>query len=233
MDFIPAIFVTAFFGGIIAIDTAAAWQIMISQPIVSCTIIGLIFGQPEIGILVGILLELPWLINIPSGGAHGSEGNLGAVVAAALSSYLFSRNINTDNIIIIFSIIYCMGISRIGSLLVDLLRKVNLNLAHDADHAVENANFGKITRLNLTGIFYMFIMGFLLTGFGFGLGIFLLKPLINFIHSDFDRAFEMAKYGILGLGFGTAATLFLTKDTKWYVIAGAVAFCMILLLVSF
>ncbi|MBC8181781.1 PTS sugar transporter subunit IIC [candidate division KSB1 bacterium] len=233
MDIIPAILITSLIGGIIAIDTAVAFQIMISQPIVSCTIIGLIFGLPEIGILVGILLELPWLINIPSGGAHGSEGNLGAVVAAALSSYLVSRNINTANIIIITSIIYSLCISQVGSFLIDFLRKVNLNLVHDADQAVENADVGEITRLNLTGFFYMFVMGFILTGIGFGLGIFILKPLISFIHSDFDRAFDLAKYSILGLGFGVVASLFLTRDTKWYVIAGAAASVLILLLVSF
>jgi len=229
MDLIPAIFVTAIIGGIVAIDTDVALQVMISQPIVSCTIIGLIFGQPEIGLLVGILLELPWLINIPSGGAHGSEGNLGAVVAAALSSYLYSRNINTANIIIITSVVYSMGVGRIGSFLIELLRKANLNLAHEADQAVENADFGKITRLNLTGILYKFVLGLFLSGVGFVLGVLFLKPLINFIHSDFDRAFELVKYSILGLGFGAVATLFLTKDTKWYVIAGAVASVVILL----
>jgi len=232
MDLILAIVITGFIGGIVAIDTAAALQIMISQPIVSCTVIGLIFGQPEIGVLVGILLELPWLINIPSGGVHGSEGNLGAVVAAALSSYLLSRNINTENIILITSITFCLGISRIGGFLVDLLRSANLKLAHDADKAAENADLGKITRLNLTGIFYMFVMGFILTGTGFGLGVFILKPLINFIHSDFDRAFELAKYSILGVGFGAVASLFLTKDTKWYVMAGVAASVLILFLVS-
>jgi mannose/fructose/N-acetylgalactosamine-specific phosphotransferase system component IIC len=232
MELILAIVVTGFVGGIIAIDTTAAWQIMISQPIVSCTIIGLIFGQPEIGILIGIILELPWLINIPSGGVHGSDGNLGAVVAAALSSYLLSRNINTDNIILITSIIYSLGISRIGGFLIDLLRSANLNLAHNADLAAENADLEGITRLNLTGIFYMFVMGFILTGTGFGLGIFILKPIINFIHSDFDRAFELAKYGILGLGFGVVASLFLTKETKWYVIAGVATSVLILFFVS-
>ena len=177
-------------------------------------------------------MELPWLINIPSGGAHGSEGNLGAVVAGALSCYLVSHNMKTDNIILIMSIVFSLGISRIGFFLVNLIRKANLNLTHYADEAIKHADFKKIARLNMTGVWYIFIMGFILTGTGFTLGTYILKPLIYFIHSDFNHAFEMAKFGILGLGFGAVATLFLTKDTKWYVIAGVTASVIILFFIN-
>ena len=220
MDYFPALIIISLIGGIVSVDTAAGWQIMISQPIVSCTVIGMIFGQPEIGITLGILMELPWLINVPSGGSHGSESNIGAVVAAGLGVFFVSQKINTNNIIIIIVIIYSMGISFAGSYLVNIARNLNLNLIHVADEAVEHADFRKIEYLNMFGLFYIFFIGFFLTAVGFVLGIILINPLIKFIHPDFDHAFQIAKYGILGVGFGTVATLFINKNTMWYILAG-------------
>ncbi|UCE07710.1 MAG: PTS sugar transporter subunit IIC [bacterium] len=232
MGYFPEVLLISFIGGLVSIDTASGWQVMISQPVVSCPIIGLIFGYPELGILMGILLELPWLINIPMGGVHGSEGNLGAIVATTLSIYLKSHEVNTENIIVIVSIMYSLVISRVGIYMVEYVRKANLMLLHSADKAVNQINLKRITWLNTIGVFYSFLMGFLLIGVSFTLGIFVLKPLAAFVHQEFNFAFGMAKYGLLGLGIGAVATLFINKKTKWYTVVPFVTGVLIFVLVS-
>jgi len=233
MDFFPAILIISFIGGIVSVDTTSGWQIMISQPVVSCPVIGLIFGFPEIGLIMGILLELPWLIDIPSGGAHGSEGNLGAVTATALAIFLKSRDISTDNIIIIVTIVYSLGVSYIGGLLVNITRKANTSLQHAADIAADKADLRQINWLNFVGLFYAFLLGFFLVGFFFTIGVFFLPAIAGFIHPEFDSAFGLAKYSILGLGFGVVATLFINKETKWYFAIAFAASIIILVLNSF
>jgi len=218
MDFFPEILLISFIGGMVAVDTASGRQVMISQPVVACPIIGLIFGEPQLGLLLGILLELPWLINIPMGGVHGSAGNLGAVVATALAIFLKKKDMNTENIIVIISIMYSLAISRVGSNLVEYMRKANLTLIHLADDAANQADFKRITRLNMIGLFYSFILGLGLVFVGYSLGILILPPITTFVHKDFDLAFGLAKYGLLGSGVGAVATLFITKKTKWYLI---------------
>ncbi|MDZ7376332.1 MAG: PTS sugar transporter subunit IIC, partial [candidate division KSB1 bacterium] len=64
MELFPTLLLVSFIGGIVAMDTAAAWQIMISQPVVACPLLGWLLGDVELGLTIGILLELPWLINI-------------------------------------------------------------------------------------------------------------------------------------------------------------------------
>ncbi|MDW7682140.1 MAG: PTS sugar transporter subunit IIC, partial [bacterium] len=140
MDAISSLFIISIIGGIVAIDTTAAWQMMISQPVVICPLIGFIFGQPEIGVTLGIILELPWLVNVPSGGKHGSEGNLGAVAAAAIAVYFANRQLNTDNIIIIAAALYAIGVARLGNYLVERVRKINLSLIHRADISAASAD---------------------------------------------------------------------------------------------
>ena len=232
MNFFPEILLISFIGGIIAVDTAPGWQIMISQPVVACPVIGLIFGELQLGILMGILLELPWLTNIPLGGVHGSEGNLGAVVATSLAIYLKAKNVNTENIIVIISIMYSLAISRLGIYLVEYMRSANLNLIHLADDAATRGDTKRISWLNMMGIVYSFLLGFALVFLGFALGIFVLPSLAKFVHKDFDIAFGLAKYGLLGLGVGGVATLFISKKTKLYFIVPFGAGVLIFLLLS-
>ena len=232
MDFFPEILLISLIAGIVSIDTTSGWQVMISQPVVSCPIIGLIFGDPQLGLWMGMLLELPWLINIPLGGTHGSEGNLGAVVATTLSIYFKSNEVNTENIVIIISIMYSLVISRAGAYLVEYVRRANLALIHAADRAASRADLKKITQLNYIGVIYSFLSGFFLVGIGFTAGVILLKPLAAFIHPEFNFAFGMAKYGLLGLGIGAVATLFINRKTKWFAVVPFLAGIAIFIFVA-
>lgn len=220
MEYFPEVLLICFLGGLVSIDTASAWQIMISQPVFACPMIGLIFGNVEMGIMMGVLLELPWLINIPTGGTHGSEGNLGAVVATALGIYLFDKQVNTENIIIIVSVLFSLWVSRVGRHLVEFMRQENTRLLYNADRAASVADLKKITLLNLVGVVYAFILGVTLVGVSFTIGVLILPALVGFIPEYFDFAFGIAKYGILGVGFGVIATLFISRDTKWHLIVG-------------
>jgi mannose/fructose/N-acetylgalactosamine-specific phosphotransferase system component IIC len=218
MEYFPEVLLVCLIGGLVSIDTAAAWQVMISQPVFACPVIGMIFGNVEMGIMMGVLLELPWLINIPTGGTHGSEGNLGAVVATALGIYLFDKQVNTENIIIIVSVLFSLIVSRGGRHLVEFMRDENTRLLYNADRAASVADLQKITLLHLMGVVYAFILGIVLVGISFTIGVLILPALVGFIPKYFDFAFGIAKYGILGVGFGVIATLFISRDTKWHLI---------------
>jgi mannose/fructose/N-acetylgalactosamine-specific phosphotransferase system component IIC len=233
MEYFPEVLLICLIGGLVSIDTASGWQIMISQPVVACPVIGLIFGNVEMGIMMGVLLELPWLINIPTGGTHGSEGNLGAVVAASVGVYLLDNQVNTENIIIIASILYSLLVSRIGRHLVEFMRRENIKLLYGADRAASVADLQKITLLHLMGVVYAFILGIVLVGISFTIGILVLPALVGFIPEYFDFAFGVAKYGILGVGFGVIATLFISRETRWHLIVAFLFSLAVLLILIF
>lgn len=229
MDYFPEVLIISLIGGLVSIDTASGWQVMISQPVVVCPILGLIFGHIEMGLSIGILLELPWLVNVPLGGFHGSEGNLGAVVATSLGIFLTTHKVDTPtNIIIIISILYSLIVSRVGSYTVEYVRKANLSLVYSADRAALEGDLGKITWLNIVGLIYSFLMGLSLVAIGFSVGIVILPPLAGYIHPEFDFAFGVARYGLIGLGIGAVATLFITKETKWFLVIPFVVGVLIL-----
>ena len=77
--------------GAVALDTTAAFQLMFSQPLVAGTCAGLIVGYPEVGLLVGTVLQLVWVGTLPVGGTPFPDTGLAAVVGAGLAALLISR----------------------------------------------------------------------------------------------------------------------------------------------
>ena len=77
----------ALVGGIVGLDTTAAFQIMICQPLVSGLLTGWALGDPVTGAFVGLLFQGLYLAEIPAGGRIFPDGNLAAVQAAALTVY--------------------------------------------------------------------------------------------------------------------------------------------------
>lgn len=222
MEFGLELIIISLFGGIVAMDTTASWQVMISQPLVACSIIGLLFGNPQLGLLVGILLELPWLTEIPAGGTHISEGNLGSIVAAGLAIRLVEHEINTENIVLIFSILWGILVTWIGEKLVESMRKTNVMFAYRADKAAAQANYKKITLLNIGGIGHALSLGTLLVAISYSIGTLILSKLVALVPPFFDQAFGYGKIGMLALGAGTMIGMFLRRENLRYFLVGLI-----------
>ena len=61
-------FALSLFIAFLGLDTTIAFQVMISQPIFSCPILGWLLGDPLTGMEIGAMMQLLWLNNIPAGG---------------------------------------------------------------------------------------------------------------------------------------------------------------------
>ncbi|MBI5287191.1 MAG: PTS sugar transporter subunit IIC [Deltaproteobacteria bacterium] len=78
-------FLVALAGGVLALDRTAVFQIMVSRPIVTGPIIGLLFERPEAGLMVGFLLELLWIGELPVGGSIPAHETAAAIIAAGVA----------------------------------------------------------------------------------------------------------------------------------------------------
>ncbi len=72
-------------GVLVGLDLACVAQTMISRPLVAGTIAGIIVGDPNAGIVMGVILELFALDVMPVGAARYPDYGLGAVAAVAAS----------------------------------------------------------------------------------------------------------------------------------------------------
>lgn len=216
------------FGGIVSADTDAAWQSMISQPLISCAIAGMLMGNFVMGFTAGILLQLPYLIEMPVGGAKVSLGVLGAYVAAGLA-------VNTDQgsagLILLFSLLYGVFLSWISIPLLKWSRKLNLLLVRRADLAAEQGNLAQITRLNFFGLLNAFFFGIWFSAIFFFLGKYIMLSGLNNFPFKPQISLELLKPTLLGAGLGAMFWLFLKKKTFRYALWGSFL-SVILLLIS-
>ncbi|MBD3288733.1 hypothetical protein GF337_08030 [candidate division KSB1 bacterium] len=230
MEFVSDLVIICIFGGFVAIDTAAGWQFMFSQPLVACTLIGFMLGSPEIGLLMGILFQLPWLAEIPAGGTHTSEGNVGSLVGAGLAIHLLQKQVNTENIILVIALLWGVLVGWLGGKFVNSMRKRNVFFVYRADRAADDLDLTRISLLNIGGVGHAFLIGFFLIAISFSVGVLVVGKMAAFVPSYFDEPFAYSKIGMLALGVGTMLSMFLRKRNIAYFFIGIVLSLLILLI---
>lgn len=61
-------FLAALVGGLLSLDRTAAFQVMVSRPIVAAPVVGYVLGDAVTGLLIGGVLELLFIGGLPVGG---------------------------------------------------------------------------------------------------------------------------------------------------------------------
>ncbi|HEX9653910.1 MAG TPA: PTS sugar transporter subunit IIC, partial [bacterium] len=200
-------------GGLVYLDTDAVGQFMISQPLVSCTAAGAIFDNWQIGLTMGLLMQLPYLVEIPVGGAKIALGNLGAYVAAGMaakSSQVFGGE--HTNLVLALSVLYGVFVSLAAIPLQDILRRrVNRTLLMRADAAAEMGALEKISQLQYVGAGCAFVFGVLVCGLFAGVGSTMSRLLLPLSVEYVEGA--LFKPLLLGAGVGAVLWLFVKRNT--------------------
>ncbi|MGC1454526.1 MAG: PTS sugar transporter subunit IIC [Nitrospirota bacterium] len=76
----------AFVGGLIGLDRTAVGQFMISQPIVVGPLTGWILGDAGAGFVLGAVLELIWVLDMPIGAFVPADATISTVSATAIAA---------------------------------------------------------------------------------------------------------------------------------------------------
>ena len=219
-------------GGIVSADTDAAWQSMISQPLVACTVAGWLLGNIGLGWTVGALMQLPYLAEFPVGGARISVGNLGAFVASGVAiqlNELFAQNIN---LILIISILFGVILSYFTHPSIAWLRHLNLMLLRRAERAAENGKLHEITKLNYIGVLNTYLFGVVYVALFFLVGSFVLKEVLNRVPLQIETYLHFFKPMLLGAGVGAMFWIFVKRKTAKHTFLGVVLSAIIIFLSS-
>lgn len=158
MLFEPATFLMLILlGGLIAVDGASFGQFMISRPLVSATLAGLIVGDPVHGAVIGLVLEAFHLGVLPVGAAKYPEGGPAAVAGGAV--YATSDHAPSTLLLVVILVLL---LEWVGGESVRYLRQVNVRLV--ASDRLGTAR--KLESRHLTAIALDVFRGMLLVGIG-------------------------------------------------------------------
>ncbi len=209
-------------GGVVAADTTASFQFLISSPLVACTAAGWILGDVHTGLLVGVLLQIPWMVELPIGGARFAHGNLGSLAAAASAIWL-TRASGRADVSLWVSVAYGVLVAVVGGYGIVLMRRLNRRLLRKADDCASRADTTCITRTNLAGTFHAFCLGLLVMGVFGAVALFLLPKVLPLVPVNSDSLFAATKSVLFGVALGAALHLFWERWNFWALLTGLAA----------
>lgn len=206
------------FGSLIVLDTTVAFQFLISQPLIACTLIGWFLGDAYLGLQIGIFLQLLWLSNMPVGASIVPEGNFAAIVITALVVKYSQMNPNFYTILIV-AILFGILISYIGGQLTKINRKSNLYLLRKVSNDIEKGNLHPLGYINFVALVLHFCGMFVAILVALNIGD-LIYLNIDILPSNWDKYFKYTSYAVLGIGAGLIIPVFSERYSKNILIAG-------------
>ena len=212
--------ILALVGSIIILDTTVVIQSLISQPLISCTIVGYILGDIQLGIKIGFYLQLLWLSSIPVGAAIVPEGNVAAIIISTLiikHSNLYG-NFYT---ILVCSTIYGVFISYLGGQVVVLYRKTNILLVKKASTNIQAGKINFLNRLNPITLLYHYILFFVLIILSLLLGDICFN-IFSIIPVSLEPYFKYGAIAIIGIGIGLVLPIYREKYSQSIIILGII-----------
>jgi len=216
------ILVVFFVGGVVGLDTTAAWQVLFSHPLLACTILGVVFGEPQLGLFFGIIFELIWLYDIPVGGAKFPEGNLSSFIGLMITITLLPQFEGSESWLVLFCIVYIVILAYLMGFSIRLMRKNNQRIVLKADEYAEAGKEKSLQRMHLLGIFHAYFHS-AVWGLGFYLiGVFLLKLISSVIPSEAGFSLDHLQAVFLGIGLVIMIDLFFTRKKIKYFFLGII-----------
>ncbi len=200
-------------GGMVAVDTDTFLQSMLSQPLIACAFIGLVFDNFALGLTVGMLMQLPFLVEIPVGGRNLSFGNLGAYIAGGLAIFFSEKISGSENIILIAAILWGIIISYTTSPLLKYRRYFNLVLVRMADKAAQSGRLSHISLYHYLGVVVAFIFGVLYCWVFFELGEKIVIYVLDKTPPQMEGKLSLIKPSLLGVGMGAMMYSFINRKS--------------------
>ncbi|MCK5732721.1 MAG: PTS sugar transporter subunit IIC, partial [Candidatus Latescibacteria bacterium] len=181
------LWIVALIGGLVALDTTAGPQVMISQPIVACPVLGLLLGDLETGLLFGTVLELIWIGTVPAGASRFFDSNMAAVAAAGAAIWAMQRCGLPRPTAVLLSLGVVLPIGLLGSRMTVGVRKLNSHLIRKADSAARSGKSFRVSLYHGCGAGFSFIRGAclsLLGTLGGGLFVSALAGFLPPVHEE-------------------------------------------------
>ena len=139
-DFSLNLAIVAGVSGLLSLDRRAALQLMISQPLVAVSVIGWIFGEASLGVMLGAYLQLLWMSCVLFGSNIPRNDTLASVTIAG-AIFLYGRHVGElEPAIWSLAILIGAPTCIMGQWLDIKLDHLNLGLANQADEAARNGS---------------------------------------------------------------------------------------------
>lgn len=190
------------YAGVISVDRFAAFNLMLSRPIVISFILGLLFGNTVECFYVGLIFEVLGLVDVPFGTRVPREDSFGAFASCSLLTLLPCDHLPQYMLVVMLVLLMMYPVT----MTLYITRSFNKALY------VRQQQRGRIypLRLLMLGMLFSFTRGVVF----YSLGTFLVFHFYNFIHGHINSHMNFYLFFLMVFVFLTGYILrFLSAKT--------------------
>ncbi len=147
-------------GGLLGLDRTAVGQFMVSQPLVAGPLTGWLLGDATTGLVIGAVLELIWLLDMPVGSFVPADATIVTVSACAVA--ILGNPGGATLSVIGFSLLLTTAIVPLTMRADTFIRERNSRLVENALSSGMDERARRIALAHLSGIPAFFLKSFLL-----------------------------------------------------------------------
>lgn len=230
--------VVALIGGVVDLDSTAVMQCMVSQPVVCAPLTGLILGGimgdtvagVQLGLTVGVILQLVWIEQLPLGMNVPPDAALASVLSVALGfcagrEYTLFKDREVCHCI---AIIVSVGLGLLGRGLDMFVRRLNTYIDSWVNQKIEDNEFDSINIGHLVGGVTTFTKAFIFCFLIAWFGVEPLKYFIQMLNPGHNNGFIVVKGLLPVIGFSVLGSMcFKEKAEIKYFIGAIIAFTIL------
>ncbi len=201
-----SLFVTLLAGGLAALDATPVAQTLASQPLVTATILGAVWGDWSTALAVGIVLQILAASTLPIGARTPEDYAVGGVVGAGVALIIAAQAPfeQVRQAAAFTGVMVGLLAATVGDPIVRWQRRRNEGLARWTEAAIRAGDERALGRAHVAAISMAFAIGLAATALWCGLGM-ALAPVVSRHSLRLAGVWQMAQP--LWLGFGVAQLL--------------------------
>jgi PTS system mannose-specific IIC component len=214
---------TVLLGGVAALDATPVAQTMLSQPLVTATLLGLLWGDLPMALEVGIVLQVLAVSTQPVGARtpedYASGGVVGAAAALALVSqhpFILVREASAAAGVLV-GIVVALG----GAALTRWQRRLNEGLGRWCEAELESGREGALAAAHRAAVVLAFGLGVSYCAICLSLALWGLGSLVETESLRLAKAWSLAQPLWLGLGLAYMLQAFVQRELARGALFGA------------
>ena len=209
----PRLMAIFLLGGIAALDATPVAQTLLSQPLVSATLLGALWGDVDLALEVGVVLQILAASTLPVGARTPEDYAVGGVVGAGVALALGSQQTFqvAHHASALLGVLAGMASATLGVPLLKWQRRRNEGLSRWCEDALRRGDEGALAAAQRAGVVLAFAVGVSYTAVCVGLALRGLQGLAAHESLRLARAWALAQPLWIGLGLAQLLHAFVQR----------------------
>lgn len=207
-----SVLAVSFLGAFFSADSTAVGQVMISRPIFCGPIIGLVLGDIETGLKIGMIMELIWITVIPMGVSLPPDSAIVTVIATYLAANFQPET--GGNGYLVFYLLLIIPVGIIFKKLDIIHRKYNSIFVFRMEQKIDEGDFAYIDKITYLSALFFLLKAFIFLIIVITAASLIAPRLYGIVPGNVRDSLNILVYILPSVGLGTAMTTFFFKKSR-------------------